>query len=166
MRRIEKPNRRRVGQPRNAPSLETAIAIISQHRKALAAVGARKDVVASLDGALKLLKQNVGVQGDLFGGPRGPARRDVRDELDGLDLQLEGRDLKALSLDEIWEIITDDEASRKVLERIAIERFAVPKGSMRSFPNMLLLREKLMTLVRNDAAHNTISLISRSNDKG
>lgn len=72
-----------------------------------------------------------------------------------------GKEPSLLSIEESRTLVEDDGLGRKALERIAIERFAVPKGSMRSYPTIGALREKLMTLIRNDYAHHTIANVSR-----
>jgi hypothetical protein len=70
-------------------------------------------------------------------------------------------DLRNLSLDEAEKLVNDETTSRKYLERIAIHRFNVPKGSMRSFSNRPLLVDKLLTVIRNERTHTTIDLVAR-----
>lgn len=72
-----------------------------------------------------------------------------------------GKEPSRLTIEESRTLVEDEGLGRKALERIAIERFAVPKGSMRSYPTIGALREKLMTLIRNDFAHHTIANVSR-----
>ena len=66
-----------------------------------------------------------------------------------------------LSLDQVERLLADANTSRKTLETIAIARFQVPRGSMRSFANIDRLKEKLTTLVQNERTHLTISSIAQ-----
>ena len=120
----------------------------------LGSLGARADVLGSLDGALSVLESSRNAQTSLFDDLE-PSRVAAEPDM------LAGRDLTTMPIDEIWQLAVSEGASRRTLERIAIERFAVPKGSMRSFASVPMLREKLMTLIRNDATHRTISHVSR-----
>ena len=138
---------------RRRPSLKTAIAVIDGYRKTLSTVGARADILASLDGALRVLHDNSDRQQELFGVEERP-QREVPDPFGG-------RDPRDLTSAEIRDIVDSTDVSRKTLERIATERFAVPKGSMRSFPSIPLLREKIITNLKNEATHRAISGISQ-----
>lgn len=69
--------------------------------------------------------------------------------------------LADVSLDEIERIANNEATSRKELEQIAIQRFKVPKGSMRSFSTKDMLVEKILTLVRNERAHTIIGNVAR-----
>jgi hypothetical protein len=66
-----------------------------------------------------------------------------------------------MSASEVERVINDDTTPRKTLERIAIYRFRVPRGSMRSFSNRGMLVEKLTTLLRNEQAHRAIETVAR-----
>ena len=66
-----------------------------------------------------------------------------------------------LSLEQIERLVADEKTSRKTLEAIAIERFQVPRGTMRSFASIGMLKEKLTTLVQNERAHRTISSMAQ-----
>jgi hypothetical protein len=70
-------------------------------------------------------------------------------------------DVTAMTLDEIEAMVSKEQTPRKILEAIAIKRFHVPKGSMRSFQNIELLREKLTTRIQNERAHHTIRDVAR-----
>ena len=65
------------------------------------------------------------------------------------------------SLDDIDKLVNDEATSRKLLERIAMERFSVPRGSMRSFSNKQILVDKLRTLIENERTHETIGEVAR-----
>jgi len=74
---------------------------------------------------------------------------------------LSDEELQRASLDEIEKIVSDETRARKDLEYVAIHRFGVPRGSMRSFSNRQMLIDKLRTLISNERAHETIGLVAR-----
>ncbi len=65
------------------------------------------------------------------------------------------------SLDDIEKLLDDDATARKDLEYIAVQRFSVPRGSMRYFSNKRMLVDKLRTLIDNERTHETISAVAR-----
>jgi hypothetical protein len=73
--------------------------------------------------------------------------------------------LKDASLDEILKLLNNEETPCSDLEQIAIVRFSVPSGSMRSFSNKRMLVDKLRTLVENERAHETIGEVARGNSR-
>jgi hypothetical protein len=68
--------------------------------------------------------------------------------------------LRTASLDDIERLVINVETPRKDLEFIAIERFSVPRGSMRSFSNRQMLVDKLRTLIANERTHQTITAVA------
>lgn len=74
-------------------------------------------------------------------------------------------ELRRASLDDIDRLVSDESTTRKNLEYIAIQRFSVPRGSMRSFSNRQMLVEKLRTLISNERTHETISAVARGQAK-
>lgn len=77
------------------------------------------------------------------------------------DSQYHDSDIAQLSIGELEKIINDKNTPRTLLERIAIQRFRVPRGSMRSFSNRRMLVDKLSTLIRNEQAHAIIDNVAR-----
>jgi hypothetical protein len=73
--------------------------------------------------------------------------------------------LRNASLDDLHKVVTDAATGRKDLEFIAIHRFSVPRGSMRSFSDKQMLVDKLRTLIGNERAHETIGAVAREQDK-
>lgn len=71
-------------------------------------------------------------------------------------------ELGKCSLDDIDKLVSDDATARKDLEYIAIQRFSVPRGSMRSFSNKQMLVDKLRTLIANERTHETIGAVARA----
>jgi hypothetical protein len=74
-------------------------------------------------------------------------------------------ELRKVSLDDLEKIITDTKTPRKDLEFIAIQRFSVPHGSMRSFAKREMLVDKLSTLIGNERAHQAIGAVAREQAK-
>lgn len=70
-------------------------------------------------------------------------------------------EFSSLSLDQVEEITLDEDTPRKTLEKIAVLRFNIPKGSLPSFKNINLLREKIVTSIRNERTHGTIDTLAR-----
>jgi hypothetical protein len=66
-----------------------------------------------------------------------------------------------LGLDDVQKILDDEDTPRYKLEGIAIGRFKVPRGSMRSMGAIDQLRETLRTYVRNERAHESISKVAQ-----
>jgi hypothetical protein len=73
--------------------------------------------------------------------------------------------LQTASLDDLQSFVTDEQVPRKHLERVAIERFSVPRGSMRSYSNRQMLVEKLLSLIDNERAHQIIGAVARGQTK-
>jgi len=81
-------------------------------------------------------------------------------------LTLSDEKLRNASLDDIEKAVSDEATGRKDLECIAIQRFSVPRGSMRRFSNKRMLVDKLRTLINNERAHVTISTVARGQPEG
>lgn len=77
---------------------------------------------------------------------------------------LSDEDLRKASLDDLEKLIGDEATSRKDLECVAIKRFSVPRGSMRTFSNKRMLVDKLRTLIGNERTHETIGEVARASD--
>jgi hypothetical protein len=75
-------------------------------------------------------------------------------------------ELRRASLGDLERIVSDDVTPRKDLEFIAIQRFSVPRGSMRSFSSKRMLVNKLLTLIANERTHETIGAVARGQTKG
>ena len=69
-------------------------------------------------------------------------------------------DVSSANFDELEALINDEGLPRKVLEKIAITRFHVPKGSMRGFQNVSRLREKIRMEIENARTHEAIERIA------
>jgi hypothetical protein len=80
-------------------------------------------------------------------------------------LGLSEEDVQKASLDALERLVNDEITPRRDLERIAILRFSVPRGSMRSFSNKQTLVDKLQSLIDNERAHETIGALARGQAK-
>ncbi|PYS14677.1 MAG: hypothetical protein DMG15_07320 [Acidobacteria bacterium] len=74
-------------------------------------------------------------------------------------------ELRRASLDDLEKIVTDAKTARRDLEFIAVQRFSVPHGSMRTFANRDMLVDKLRTLIGNERAHEAIGAVAREQGK-
>lgn len=72
------------------------------------------------------------------------------------DLSLLDSDLEKKSLEQIKAITSDPQTKRKQLEQIAETRFSLTKSALRSIANAKLLREKILTCIDNEFAHEAI----------
>jgi hypothetical protein len=77
------------------------------------------------------------------------------------DRQSYERSVADLDLDSVQKVLDDEDTPRHKLEGIAIGRFKVPRGSMRSMGAIEQLRETLQTYVRNERAHESISKVAQ-----
>jgi hypothetical protein len=75
--------------------------------------------------------------------------------------ELPETELAHIANSEVEKLIENEKTPRRYLERIAIHRFNVPRGSMRSFSNRRLLIEKLQTLIQNEQTHIAIEEVAR-----
>jgi len=145
----------------SASKIKRVIALLKMQGKVLASGGADPEVLWLYDSLISYL-------GDLS-----------RKEIEGIlrasqlkkqrfggasinqDYNIQPFEAEALSINEVARMVSDDSVSRRALEIIAIHRFRVPKGSMRSFHNKAMLREKILTLVENERTHEAISNVVR-----
>lgn len=130
------------------------VKIIDGQRRLLIEAGADSEVIYSFDALLRYLHRLPESQIDriMNGGRPSGDDRAKRDKIEAAS---------QLSLSYVEEAVNNSEVTRSDLEAIAIGRFQVPKGSMRSLGNMDNLREKIRTLVQNERAHTTITEVAR-----
>jgi Tfp pilus assembly protein PilP len=139
------------------PSLyRTVIRVLSVQQRALMEAGASDELLDMYRAVVRYLSQISDDELNRILRPQ-PARYQEKQTRDTISLS----EAEALSLDQIEQLVADDKTSRKTLEAIAIGRFEVPRGSMRSFANIEMLKTKLTTLVQNERTHLTISSIAQ-----
>lgn len=78
-----------------------------------------------------------------------------------VDPLLQPKRVITLTPQAVERIVAQEGTSRKQLEAIAVNRFEIPKGSLRSWSTIDQLREKILTMARNERAHQTIARLAR-----
>lgn len=139
----------------NEETVRRLIRILEFHRRELAEAGADKDLIETYAAVIGLAKRQKPAD---FPGPLKGRKRSNNIAM------LSQSELVNLSLDEIERIVNDENSPRKLLEAVAVFRFHVPRGSMRSYSNMRTLREKILTSATNERAHETIKLVARKSE--
>jgi hypothetical protein len=130
-----------------------AIKILDMQKRALVEAGAAIEVVSGLEAIIRHLNRMPEHQVlRLLGRAKGKTGQQEQERA------IEAA--SALSLDDVERRLADEETSRLELEALAIGRFHVPRGSMRSLRNISILRQKLETLVQNERMHATIADIA------
>lgn len=136
---------------------EKLVRVLTAHFKALVEAQSDEDLLTQYSALLRLLRAR---RIDFFHttargphttpkGRKPPVSTVSREKLQGA------------SLDELERLVNDDRTSRKDLESIAVQRFSVPSGSMRSFSNRQMLVEKLRSLISSERTHDTIGTVAR-----
>lgn len=138
---------------------DVLLKVLTAHFKALAAAGSDEAVLKEYGALLRFLKS----RDANFLESRERAKR--RTDLHQRSPKITDEQLREASLDDLDTIIRDEATARCDLEFIAIQRFSVPRGSMRSFSNKQMLIEKLRALISNERAHETIGAVARGRTK-
>jgi hypothetical protein len=129
--------------------------MLTAHYNSLALAQCDESILRQYSALLRYLRSRP----DAFLDGRSPANRH-EDESTLLPTLFE-QGLQTASLDDLQILVNDQEVPRKLLERVAIERFSVPQGSMRSYSNKQELVEKLRSLIDNERAHQIIGAVAR-----
>jgi hypothetical protein len=141
--------------------------VLAAHRRALVAAGCEKQILNEYSILLHFLRPRS--ESRLSEMPASPTENVIASSKQTFQRPqkrlISESEVMESSLDQLQELVRDDAVARKDLERIAIQRFSVPRGSMRSFSNRRMLVGKLLTLIRNEQAHETISRIARREDQ-
>ena len=138
-------------------SFATLQKVLSKHYDSLVAAGSDAALLKSYSSLLKYLKQVNFLEKNRMFVDEQKASAGVSKKTP----KFTNDEISNLPIGTIEKLINDQEVSRELLESIAIHRFKVPKGSMRSFSNRRMLVEKLMTLASNEAAHLIIDTVAR-----
>jgi hypothetical protein len=137
--------------------IKDLLKILSLHYNMLVSSGSNKEILRTYKILIQYLKTASKKDLDrIFSTPEA-----FSSELATLKDEHSDSEISMLSLDDITNLLDDEKTSRKYLERIAIHRFGVPRGSMRSFSNRKMLVDKLLALIRNEQTHATINLVVR-----
>lgn len=128
----------------------TALKVLHSMKRSLVVAGATEAVLIDLSAILSYLDslpvsdaESILLEREIVASPKKNRPQDLTF-------------VRGLSDSAIEAIISSSDVSRKLLEEIAVERFHVPRGSVRSFKRIEDLREKISTLIRNARAHQTI----------
>lgn len=136
-------------------STESPYRLIARHLREMAALievsGGKEEVVSAIGELATFLAKAPISEIEKLVSRRQPERKRVSSR----------EELESLRFEDIEGIVRDPETPRKLLEAIAVLRFGVPIGSMRSFSNISILREKLITLIENERAHTVIEAAAR-----
>jgi hypothetical protein len=159
LRRTEGSNRRVAVMKSAEKNIGVLVKVLTAHFKALVSAGSDATVLRQYSALLRSLKS--GECKFLEEHPRASGRADRHPPLPVFS----DEELRKMSLHAVEKLVNDPTVSRKALERIAIQRFSVPSGSMRSFSNTQMLLTKLRTLIENERAHEIISGVAQAQAK-
>jgi hypothetical protein len=132
-----------------------ALKVLDAQRQILKSVDADKGVILALEAILRHLHRLPSGQLDKLRGVLATKSPLVAEK------KAFERRAGELPLEEVQSLLDDEASSREKLEAIAIGRFQVPRGSMRSMGNIEQLRETLRMYVRNEQAHESISQVAQ-----
>ena len=156
LRRIEGSDRRSMTESEPRPrDLRTAGRLIEAQRQMLVDAGADGKLVRAFEAVVRHLFSLSEPQAVQF--LRSPTARSAATARRLVDAPK----MASLELDEVERLATDLGTPRTVLESIAVGRFKVPRGSLRSAGNSDQLREKILSMMRNERAHTTIAEVAK-----
>jgi vacuolar-type H+-ATPase subunit I/STV1 len=75
----------------------------------------------------------------------------------GLQPDLLEQEIRAMTVERILELASNEKTPRKHLEQIASVRFSMTKGGLSALQNRSALAEKIRTLIRNENTHDSIT---------
>jgi hypothetical protein len=134
---------------------ERLLRVLTAQYNALVAAGAGESLLREFSALLRFLRLNR----DLV--LRGAGHSPSRSGWPARAPSISDEQLRRASLSEVENLVNREDITRRELEHIAIQRFSVPRGSMRSFSNRQMLLDKLHTLISNERTHETISSVAR-----
>lgn len=139
---------------------ETLLKVLTAHYRALVAARSDETILRQYASLLRILKS----KRPHFLDERGDSKA-ARSAHSRPLPTINEDELRKASLNDLERIVTDAGTARKDLEFIAIRRFSVPHGSMRSFSNKEMLVDKLRSLIGNERTHETIGGVAREQGK-
>ena len=146
---------------KGSDSIRTLLKVLSKQYDVLNSAGSSQTLLKDYSALVKFLRS---ARKDdierIFFRTTTPVPKSAQSEL-----QYSDSELYDLSIDELDKLINDEATPRTFLERIAIHRFRVPRGSMRSYSNRRMLVDKLSTLIRSEQAHATIDDVARGRSR-
>lgn len=139
--------------------------ILAAQRRALIAAGCDQNILDEYSTLLDFLRLRKELSFNLNSPKDHDLKRHAEPARRSPKRSVEERELMESSLDQLEDLVRDETVARKDLERLAIQRFSVPSGSMRSFSNRNMLVGKLLTLIRNEQTHQTIGRVARGDEE-
>lgn len=136
---------------RKRPSAKELVSILEASLRVLKAARADINVINQFTLLIEFVKKD-GAR-VIFGDER--LHRDAE-----LSFQFND-DLRTLTIEDVERLLERDDLPRKFFEKLAAERFGVPKGSMRQWSNRASLLDKIATMMQNERTHRTISEVAR-----
>ena len=132
------------------------IRLLMEQRRALVVAESGENILKEYSALINFLRSATASElRRIFPGAE-PTPPTVRQEINQTEAEISN-----LSRADVEKLINDEATLRKDLERIAIFRFRVPRGSMRSFSNREMLVNKLSALLSNEQAHTAIETVAR-----
>jgi hypothetical protein len=134
--------------------------VLTAHYQALVSARSDKNILRQYASLLRALRSK---SLHLLGQDEGP--KTARNSRSRPLSAIRAEELHEATLDDLEKLVTDSKTIRKDLELIAIQRFSVPRGSMRKFANREMLVDKLRTLIGNERSHEAIGVVAREQAK-
>lgn len=144
-----------MGKPISQLDYKTALRLIEGHRRLLQDAHSDAEVLRAYEAIVRFLYRLPPSQLDKLLGRKASGSSAI------VELERRSAEVSNLPLDKVEESVFDSSTSRKMLEAIAIGRFKMPKGSMRSIGNIDQLRTLIINFIDNERAHESISEVAR-----
>lgn len=133
------------------------VSVLREQKRVLSTAGVERSLIDLFADAITFIEKHT--EDEIRSS--GKHRRASPEISDSLKQSIQSMPLKDIEL-----LVNKDDTSRKVLEAVAISRFKVPKGSMRSFPSVDILRSKINSRIENERTHRTIEQLARKGKQG
>jgi hypothetical protein len=145
--------------PVDPGQFRAALRLIDGQRRLLQDAHADPAVLRAYEAIIRYLyKMPSGQLDRLLGRKQSPSR--ARQNLDE-----RAADATDMPLSKVEHMLVDEAVTRTELEAVAIGRFNMPRGSMRSIGNIDHLKELIASFVHNERAHQSITEVARETYK-
>lgn len=130
----------------------SAVRLLDGQRKILIDANADKDAIETINAIIRHLNglPEMSIVKIVGGRVHRELARQQRDKAE--------QEAASMSLSEIERIVTNAHSTRAELEAIAVGRFQVPRGSLRSLSKTETLKDKISTLIENEKTHEAIGI--------
>jgi len=133
----------------------TAVRLLDMQRRAVVEARAEQGVVDALGAIIQHLHSLSEAQVLRLGSGKHQREFAKSRKLDAANKA------STMTLSDVEQALNDESVTRLQLEAIAVGRFQVPSGSLRSLRNIELLRDKIAILTQNERAHETINSVAK-----